>query len=348
MRSKFAVIIDPAFCVEWFNAKTWLFIEMLERTVVKSPLSLSRRDMLRMVGTGVVGAVAGSALSGLPTPTLAQDAAQVPKPIGFFQFQVGDISVTVIRDGVRPFDSAALGLNAPEGALAKLLKDNNLPTSFNNTFNVLLLKAGERMILVDTGLGVAAGSLVPTLGALSIQPDMITDVVFSHQHGDHIGGALTNGKLSFPKAMYHYPEAERMVVEKAAESAGITNNKNLLKAAGDADQLKTFKADAEVLPGIMAIAAYGHTLGHTAFMLSSANQSLLCTVDSALNNVVTMAHPEWHVQQDSDKAMAVETRKRLFGDAAAKGTRVVAYHFPFPGTGFIAKDGDGFRFIAAM
>lgn len=315
---------------------------------MKTSLSLSRRDMLRLTGTGVLSAVAGSVLSGLPTPAYAQDATPVPKPIGFFAFQVGDFEVTVIRDGVRPLDPAILGTNAPEGAVAKLLQDNNVPAPLNNTFNVLLLKSGQRMILVDTGLGVATGSLLPTLGALGIKPDMITDVVFSHQHGDHIGAALTEGKLTFPKAMYHYPEAERSAVEKAAESAGITSNRNLLKAAGDASQLTLFKADTEVLPGMMSIAAYGHTPGHTAFMLSSKNQSLLCPVDSALNNVVTMAHPEWHVQFDSDKVQAVETRKRLFGDAATKHLRIVAYHFPFPGTGYVVKDGDGFRFIPSM
>jgi len=314
---------------------------------MKTSVPFSRRNMLRLMGTSALSAVAGSALGGLPTRVLAQDAAP-PKPMGLFALQVGDIEVNIIRDGVAQLDPAILGVTAPEGAVAKLLKDNNVPTPLNNTFNVLLLKSGQKMILVDTGRGAAAGSLLPTLAAVGVQPDAITDVVISHQHGDHIGAALTNGKLTFPKATYHYPEAEKAAVDKAAESAGITSNRNLLKAAGDASQLKLFKADAEVLPGIMAIAAPGHTPGHSAFMIASKNQSLLATVDSALNNVVTMAHPEWHVQFDADKVQAVETRKRLFSDAAAKGLRIIAYHFAFPGTGYIVKDGDAFRFIPSM
>jgi glyoxylase-like metal-dependent hydrolase (beta-lactamase superfamily II) len=309
--------------------------------------SLSRRDMLRLMGTGVVGTLAMSTIAGLPTPAHAQTNPP-PKPLGFFNLQIGELEVTVIRDGVRPLDPAILAANAPEGALAELLKENNVTAPFNNTFNVQLIKSGERMVLLDTGLGAAAGALLPTLEVLGIQRDAITDVVFSHQHGDHIGAGLVDGKLTFTKAMYHYPQAEADAVEKAAESTGITNNRNLLKAAGDAGQLTLFKAEAEVVPGIMAMAAYGHTPGHTAFMLSSAGQSMLCTIDSALNNVVTMAHPEWHIQFDAEKEAAVATRKRLFGEAASKGMRVLAYHFPFPGTGFVVAQGEGFRFTPSM
>lgn len=315
---------------------------------MKSFNSLSRREMLRLMGTGVAGAVAGSALAGLPMPALAQGDAAAPKPLGFFTLPIGELEVTIIRDGVRPLDPAILGVTAPEGAIAQLLKENNLPASLNNTFNVTLIKSGQRLILVDTGLGVAAGSLLTTLAALGIQADAITDVVISHQHGDHIGAALTEGSLTFPKAMYYYPDVEKDTVEKAAENAGITANRTLLKTAGDADQLTIYKADAEVLPGMLAMAAYGHTPGHMAFTLSSGGQSLMLSVDSALNNVVTMAHPEWHVQFDADKVQAVETRQRLFGEIADKGIRMLAYHFPFPGTGFVVKDGDGFRFIPAM
>jgi glyoxylase-like metal-dependent hydrolase (beta-lactamase superfamily II) len=306
--------------------------------------------MLRLMGAGAAGLVAGATFVGGAAPANAQGNAQTteaPRPIGFFAFQVGELQVTVIRDGARPLDPAILGANAPEGAVAKLLADNNLPNPINNTFNVLLVRSGEKLALIDTGLGAAAGSLLPTLEALGIARDTITDVVFSHQHGDHIGAALIDGALTFGKAMYHYPEAEKAVIDAAAENPGIVNNRNLLKAAGDAGQLTVYKADTEVLPGVLSVAAYGHTPGHTAFMLSSGDQSLLCTIDSALNNVVNMAHPEWHIQFDADKVMAVETRKRLFGEAADKKMRVLAYHFAFPGTGYVVRDGEGFRFFSA-
>jgi glyoxylase-like metal-dependent hydrolase (beta-lactamase superfamily II) len=292
----------------------------------------SRRDVLRLAGASVAGAAVAGWLHNVPTAALAQ-TTPAPKPLGLFAFKVGDLEVTVIRDAARELDlNTVFATNNTDGAVEKLLKEANVPSAK----------------ISNTGNGAAAGSLLATLAALGIAPDTITNVIFSHQHGDHVGGALTNGALTFPKATYHYPEAEKAVVEKAAESAGVTNNKNIFKVAGDAGQFQTFKPDAELLPGVMPFAAYGHTLGHTGFMLSSGGASLMVVADAMLNNVISTARPEWQPSFDADKTMAAETRKKLLSDAATKGTRILAYHFPFPGTGYIDTDGDAYRFIPAM
>jgi glyoxylase-like metal-dependent hydrolase (beta-lactamase superfamily II) len=102
------------------------------------------------------------------------------------------------------------------------------------------------------------------------------------------------------------------------------------------------------VPGLTALAAPGHTIGHMAFRLDSEGASLLFTIDTAINNVVSLAMPDWHAAFDTDGPQASATRKQLFGDAASSGMRVLAYHFPFPGLGFIDTDGEGFRFIPAM
>lgn len=270
-----------------------------------------------------------------------------PEPLGLYTFAVGDLKIAVIRDAMRPMDPAILGLNAPEGAIAQLMQERNLPSPVINTFNVMLIQAGDKMILMDTGRG--AGSLLPTLEILHLVPDRITDVVISHLHGDHIGTVLTDGVLTFPKAMIHYPETERDGLEHLPDGGGVTANRAILKIAAEAGQLTLFKADNDVLPGILhAIAAYGHTPGHTAFMLSSGGESLLCPVDAAAHHVVSLAHPEWQLQFDWDKLQAVETRQRLFGEAADQKLRIMAYHFPFPGVGFVSRQGNGFHFTPAM
>lgn len=309
----------------------------------------SRRDVLRLMGGTAAGVLATHWLSDAPAATLAQTTPP-PKPLGLFAFTVGALEVTVIRDAAREIDmNTVFAIDNKDGAVEKLLKEANVPSAkLINTFNVLLVKTGSTLALFDTGNGAAVGSLLPTLASIGIQPDMITNVIFTHQHGDHVGAALTNNALTFPKAMYHYPEAEKAAVEKAPESGGVTTNKNIFKVAGDAGQFQTFKSESELLPGIMPFAAYGHTLGHTGFMFSSNGASLMVVADAMLNNVISMAHPEWQPSFDADKPMAVETRKKLLSELAAKGTRMLAYHFPFPGTGYIDKDGDAYRFIPVM
>ncbi|MCC7205714.1 MAG: MBL fold metallo-hydrolase, partial [Anaerolineae bacterium] len=260
-----------------------------------SARALSRRDMLRMAGAGALGVTAAHHLGFNPQHVFAQGQSG-PAPIAFFTKDLGDIRLTIIRDRIGALDPAVLGANAPEGAVAELLAQSNLPTNqVNNTFNVALLQAGDRLALLDTGNGVAQGSLVATLGLLGIARDAITDVVISHIHPDHITGALDGGNLTFPNAMYHYPEAEKAVVDAAGSDGGMMdNNKAILSAADAAGQLDVFTADVEVLPGVTAIAAPGHTAGHTAFRLDSGGASLLCTVDSAIHPVVSLAMPDWH------------------------------------------------------
>lgn len=311
---------------------------------------LSRRDVLKLLGVSALGAVAVGRIALAPKPALAQ-GAPAAAPIAFFNFALGAMQLTVIRDAVRSQDPAILGRNAPEGGVAEVLKANNVPAPINATFNVLLARSGDKVILFDTGFGVGAGgALVATLELLGVQRGDVTDVVFTHMHPDHVGGALTEGALTFPNAMYHYPQAEFDFVNSlAADSplAGVaTTNKAIFEAAGD--KLKLYAADAEVLPGVAAVAAYGHTLGHTALRFESEGQQMMHMVDTALNSVVSLARPDWQAAFDVNGELASETRRRLFSEAALNGTRVFAYHFPFPGTGFVVAEGEGFRFIPAM
>ncbi len=311
---------------------------------------LSRRDMLKMIGVGALGATVASQVAFVPRAVRAQ-GAPATTPIAFFSFTLGAMQLTVIRDAARTQDPNILGRNAPEGGIAQVLQANNFPAPINSTFNVLVARNGDKTILFDTGLGAGAGgALLSTLALLGIERESVTDVVFSHLHPDHVGGALTDGALTFSNATYHYPQAEYDFVSNiAADSplAGAANtSKAIFEAAGD--KLNVYAAETEVLPGITPIAAYGHTPGHTAFRLTSDGQSMVHIVDAAINSVVSLARPDWQANFDADGDMAVETRRKLFGEAASSGTRVFGYHFPFPGTGFVIAEGEGFRFIPAM
>src|SRR5439155_6235679 len=73
----------------------------------------------------------------------------------------------------------------------------------------LLVKAGERRILVDTGFGHRSdsselGLLSRNMSQLGVAPHEVDAVVISHPHGDHIAGATTgtgkNGRLSYARA----------------------------------------------------------------------------------------------------------------------------------------------------
>jgi glyoxylase-like metal-dependent hydrolase (beta-lactamase superfamily II) len=288
----------------------------------------------------------------------ATEAAPAMQPMvsAFYRYPMGDAMLTVIQDGFSAIEPQFLAVNAPEEALA-LAQESNLPIPFNSTFNVTLVENGDRRIIIDTGLGAAmampgfsGGNLIPTLEALGLSAADITDVVISHFHPDHIGGALAQEGLMFPNAMHHFPQPEQDFLANAPadneQLAPLIQMANaMLMPAQEGDQLTLYNAEAEVVPGVQAVAAPGHTPGHMAFLVSGGDKSLMLTIDTANHAVLAVQHPEWHMAFDAIPDLAVETRRAILGRAADEKLQVLGYHFPFPGIGVIVREGEGFRYI---
>ena len=91
--------------------------------------------------------------------------------------------------------------------------------------------------------------------------------------------------------------------------------------------------------------APGHTPGHTVYMLSSGNGKLMIMSDTTNHPALFVRNPDWAAVFDMDADQARATRRRLLDMAASERAQVAFYHAPFPGTGHIAKDGNGFRFV---
>jgi glyoxylase-like metal-dependent hydrolase (beta-lactamase superfamily II) len=93
------------------------------------------------------------------------------------------------------------------------------------------------------------------------------------------------------------------------------------------------------------VAAPGHTPGHTTFLIGSGEDRLLHIVDTAHHSVLLLSHPDWSVGFDTDSSRAIVTRRRVFASAAQGRTRVMGYHFPFPGIGHIRPQKGGYQWI---
>ena len=115
-----------------------------------------------------------------------------------------------------------------------------------------------------------------------------------------------------------------------------------------AKDVRRYEPGQEVAPGIASIAAYGHTPGHTAFAVASGNQSMLVLSDTTNHPWLFARNPEWQPAFDIDGSMAVNTRRKLLDRAVADRMLVQGYHFPFPASGFIARDCNGYNFVPVM
>lgn len=313
--------------------------------------TMRRRTVL--AGTA---AVAAGATLGFPAATgaLAQEAGK-----GFHSYKVGDITVYAINDGFseRPLDGFIK--NAELSDVQKALEAASLPTDkLKISFTTLAIQNGDKLTLIDTGNG---DSGVPTSGtwmenfkAAGLDPANVSTVVFSHFHGDHISGfRLKDGTAVFPNAEVMVPEAEwAFWMDDAKMNAAPEQAKgafqNVRRVFGPvAKDVKQFQADKEVVPGLTSVAAPGHTPGHTAFVLASGSGKLMVMSDTTNHPALFVRNPDWTAVFDLDGPKAIETRRRLLDMAAAEKVQTAFYHAPFPATGTIEKDGNGFAFVPA-
>jgi len=103
------------------------------------------------------------------------------------------------------------------------------------------------------------------------------------------------------------------------------------------DQFDLVKDNAEALPGIKFIAAYGHTPGNVMVEIGSGRESLLCIGD-IMHSQLEFIHPEHLILFDVEPEQALKTRAQKLSDIAKSGVLIFACHFPFPGLGHITHD----------
>jgi glyoxylase-like metal-dependent hydrolase (beta-lactamase superfamily II) len=103
----------------------------------------------------------------------------------------------------------------------------------------------------------------------------------------------------------------------------------------------------QVAPGVTAVAAPGHTPGHTSFVVSSGSSTVLIQSDVTNIPELFLRNPDWHVMYDVDPDEAAKTRHKFYDIAAAEKAVAVGFHFTFPSIGHVEKDGTKYRLIPA-
>ncbi len=309
--------------------------------------------------------VAGPLAAGLAGYAQAQTATAPPATAGgglsqapgFYRYKVGDIEVTAVNEGFfnRPLDGFVR--NAELADVKKAVADAFLPeTALQIPFTTTVLRTGGKTVLIDTGFGdngpPTSGRWMANFKAAGFDPAQVTTVIFSHFHADHIGGLrMKDGTSPFPNAEIMVPEVEwafwmddaKMAAAPDAAKPGFMNVRRVF--APIAKDVKRYEAGKELVPGVTSVAAYGHTPGHTAHMLSSGGKSLMLVADTANHPALFVRNPGWQAVFDQIPDMARDTRVKMLDMAASERAQVVFYHAPFPATGHIAKDGAGFRFV---
>jgi glyoxylase-like metal-dependent hydrolase (beta-lactamase superfamily II) len=318
---------------------------------------LSRRRFMAGAATATLGGLA----NGLAVPALAKAPMSNVQAPSFYRFKLGAFEATVVSDGPLQMGepNANIFADTTKDEFVRALADNYLPAdNVALEQNALVVNTGDRVVLFDTGLGTVkmmgpdSGRLLTSLKAAGLEPKDIDAVVLTHAHPDHCWALMAdNGARTFPNAQIYMTQAD---LDFWTDEAKLGNaalkpfiegaRKHLLP---NRDRIAFVKDGQEVLPGIQAMAAPGHTVGHTIYLITSEGKTLCNAGDIAHHHVISVATPRKQFVYDTDGGQGVDSRLRVFDMLASSRTAFIAYHFPWPGLGYIGKRGDAFHYFAA-
>jgi glyoxylase-like metal-dependent hydrolase (beta-lactamase superfamily II) len=317
--------------------------------------SFARQTLCAAAVLGCSALAALVPLSASAAP-VAKQQTQVP---GYYRMALGDFEVTALYDGYIDLDNKLLkGASAEDiqALLTKMFLDSS--NGVQTAVNAYLINTGSNLLLIDTG---AAKCFGPTLGvvqdnlkASGYSPDQVDSVLLTHLHPDHSCGLLTaGGEAAYPNATVYVPQAEAdywlsdEVAGQAPEaSRGMFSMSQQAVAPYAAQQrLKRFSPDSQLIAGLSVVPSNGHTPGHSSYLLSSKDQSLLVWGDIVHSHAVQFAKPEVVIEFDVDSTKALATRKKLFADAARDKLWVAGAHMPFPGIGHVRSEGSAYAWV---
>jgi glyoxylase-like metal-dependent hydrolase (beta-lactamase superfamily II) len=315
---------------------------------------VSRRSFL------AASALAAAATTLPRTGIAAAPLASTQGPAAY-RYRLGEFQLTALYDGTwfLPIDGKFV-TNASSAAVNEALAAAFLPPDIMPiSITALLVNTGSKLVLIDTGtagqITDTAGFLTGNLAAAGVTPADIDIVLISHFHPDHINGLRTkDGGKVFPNAQILVPDFEWEFWmddgnQSRASGSVLGYFRNARRIFDDiAKEVQRFKANAEVVPGIVAVSAYGHTPGHTAFIVQSGKEQMLVMSDTVRNPELFARNPDWQPIFDMDGTLAVGTRRRMLDRAAADRMLVGAYHFPFPACGHMVKTATGYELVPSM
>jgi len=285
-------------------------------------------------------------------------------PLGAYRpsihrFALGQADVTTILDGahIRDTINPPFAMDMTEDQIAKIVVDNNLPgQGFENSYTPTLICIGGKLVLFDVGFGAMgrdsgdAGQLRRRMAVAGYAPEDVDIVAFTHCHPDHIAGVMEGGTPAFPNARYVIGRREYDAWNDGSEipPQRAQNREMFLRLLPPLADRMTFLEDGDrVVPGITAVAAFGHSLGHMMYRVESEGRSLLIWGDVCNHYVFSLQYPESLVGFDDDNEAATAMRKSVLDMVATDRLLVSGHHMPFPSVGYVERRGQSYRWTPA-
>ena len=257
---------------------------------------------------------------------------------GIFEYRLGQFQVYMMVEAERDGNTAIIPA-ADEAVINRYIPADG----FKHSTNAFLVKAPGQNILIDAGTG-AGGILVDKMKKLGVEPEQIDTVLITHLHGDHFGSLQREGRAVFPNAKVYLSAREHEHFTRTQVNANAV-------AALVPYEVIRFEPSAlggalqELLPGISPIANYGHTPGHTLYLIENGGEKLLICGDFLHVALVQFPLPDISATFDMDQAAAAASRREIMDYAARNNVPIGGMHIVYPGIGTVEAEREGYRFI---
>jgi len=289
--------------------------------------------------------------------------AQTPKSTshspGWYRMHLGSFEITALSDGTLDLPVDELFPKVDPARLRSLLARSFLASNVSLTVNAFLVNTGTRLVLIDTGTGTSQafgpklGQLLANLRASGYSAEQVEEIYVTHMHTDHIGGLMRDGQPAFPKAVIRADvrEAGRYLSQAALDAAPADEREDyesamtVFKPYLAAGKFKPFDGETQLIPGVRAVPAAGHTPGHTIYVIESGGERMLAWGDLMHVAAIQFPLPSATFETEWSTTKSAQQRQTIFADVANRGDYVAAAHVAFPGIGKLRADGDGYTWV---
>ena len=278
---------------------------------------------------------------------------------GYYRMMLGDFEITALSDGTFDMKMADLLTNVTAARIRSALAREYLQDPVEASVNAYLINTGGKLVLIDAGSGTffgpTVGKLMANLKASGYQPEQVDEIYITHMHPDHVGGLVAGNQIAFPNAIVRADQREGdLWLSKTKMDTAPKEAKQVFEGAMasinpyvPAGKFKPFSGNTDMMPGIRAVSTYGHTPGHTVYVVESQGQRLVLWGDLMHAAAVQFPDPSVTIKFDTDSKAAAAQRKAQYADATKRGHWVAAAHLSFPGIGHLRADGKGYDYIPA-
>jgi glyoxylase-like metal-dependent hydrolase (beta-lactamase superfamily II) len=271
-----------------------------------------------------------------------------------YRTTLGDFELTIVSDGTYFLDAGAFFGVVPKTMWSKKVTPDD-QNRLDAGLNSLLIRTGEKNILVETGIGnklpdklvqiyKQPAKLLDNLLAVGLAPEDIDIVINTHLHFDHCGwNTIRRGNSissTFPKATYYVQRKEwehgRLQLERDAISYMSPNYDPLVESG----QMILLDGDREIVPGVSVQVFPGHTANMQAVIVeggSGSNKKKACYISDL---IPTKNHLDltWVMAFDLFPLTTIESKKKYYAEAIPERWLTVFTHDDQTPWGHVERD----------